>query len=350
MGGEVRLICETDLTASRRAQGWSVTVPEGVEIKIADRPENRRELLEELVGKGNVHVASGLGAYPLPAQATWEALAKGDQVYILSERPRMNGLKAPLKALAYSARGQKLAPRVQGVFAYGALGASFFRRIGFAPEKVFEFAYSVEAASFEFDEISASSDELQLLFVGSELRRKGLDLLIEALSSVSELKPWRLTVVTADDDLTSYQKIASRAHLEKRIVWQQPGPNAEIRRQMRRSDILILPSRFDGWGAVVNEALHAGTRVIVSDKCGSECLLQSTLAGWRFGHRTNVSLERALEQALCAGRQPEANRAVLSTWAASAVGPEAMARYFIGILNAEGRAKTKPPWTLHAGI
>jgi glycosyltransferase involved in cell wall biosynthesis len=34
-------------------------------------------------------------------------------------------------------------------------------------------------------------------------------------------------------------------------------------------DVLVLPSRFDGWGVVVNEAVACGRAVIVTRRCGS---------------------------------------------------------------------------------
>ena len=36
-----------------------------------------------------------------------------------------------------------------------------------------------------------------------------------------------------------------------------------------RADIFVLPSRHDGWGVVVNQALAAGLPIIVSDTVGA---------------------------------------------------------------------------------
>ena len=49
--------------------------------------------------------------------------------------------------------------------------------------------------------------------------------------------------------------------------------NTKVRLAIEEADLLVLPSRFDGWGAVVNEALGAGTPVLVSDLCGSSYLV-----------------------------------------------------------------------------
>lgn len=46
----------------------------------------------------------------------------------------------------------------------------------------------------------------------------------------------------------------------------------EIPSILSNQDILILPSIYDGWGAVVNEALQSGLYVISSNQCGAKDL------------------------------------------------------------------------------
>ena len=50
-----------------------------------------------------------------------------------------------------------------------------------------------------------------------------------------------------------------------------------------QAHVLILPSRKDTWGLVVNEAMAAGLPVIVSSACGCEVdLVENGVSGWRF--------------------------------------------------------------------
>jgi glycosyltransferase involved in cell wall biosynthesis len=48
---------------------------------------------------------------------------------------------------------------------------------------------------------------------------------------------------------------------------------------LRQYDILVLPSRADEWAVVVNEAIHAGCAVIVTDKCGAADLVKHGQCG-----------------------------------------------------------------------
>ena len=63
-------------------------------------------------------------------------------------------------------------------------------------------------------------------------------------------------------------------------------------------DILILPSRHDGWGLVVNEALLQGIPAIVSDKVGAKCLVEVSGAGAVFENENAQALSKILVEIL----------------------------------------------------
>ena len=51
----------------------------------------------------------------------------------------------------------------------------------------------------------------------------------------------------------------------------------QIASYLYSSDVLVLPSSYDSWGTVVNEALQAGCYVIGSEACGACSLLNNNL-------------------------------------------------------------------------
>ena len=59
-------------------------------------------------------------------------------------------------------------------------------------------------------------------------------------------------------------------------------PMERISDIMQQYDVLILPSKHDGWGAVVNEALTVGLYVITSNHCGASYLLKNKQQGMIF--------------------------------------------------------------------
>ena len=59
-------------------------------------------------------------------------------------------------------------------------------------------------------------------------------------------------------------------------------------------DILVLPSKSEAFGAVTNEALLAGCVVIVSDRCGSKCLIRNGINGYVYPFGSVSALSDAI--------------------------------------------------------
>jgi glycosyltransferase involved in cell wall biosynthesis len=63
--------------------------------------------------------------------------------------------------------------------------------------------------------------------------------------------------------------------------------------------VFILPSRYDGWGVVVNQALGAGLPIICSDAVGAGLdLVEQNVNGLRFAAGNASELQRCMEQAI----------------------------------------------------
>lgn len=61
----------------------------------------------------------------------------------------------------------------------------------------------------------------------------------------------------------------------------------KVHQMMHRFDVLVLPSRYDGWGAVINEALQRGLYVICSNRCGAKALVVNDKIGKVFCSKKN---------------------------------------------------------------
>ena len=65
---------------------------------------------------------------------------------------------------------------------------------------------------------------------------------------------------------------------------------------LAQSDVLILPSKSEPWGLVVNEAMVCGMPVIVSETCGCVAdLVKNDLNGFTFDPGNEKELERAMQ-------------------------------------------------------
>jgi glycosyltransferase involved in cell wall biosynthesis len=84
-------------------------------------------------------------------------------------------------------------------------------------------------------------------------------------------------------------------------------PQPALAAELRRADVLVLPSRNDSYGMVVAEALASGTPAIVSEMVGSKDLVCEGATGWIVPVGDAGAL--AERMAWCAGH-PEAVRAL----------------------------------------
>ena len=112
---------------------------------------------------------------------------------------------------------------------------------------------------------------IKLLFLGRfDVYNKGLDILLDAMAT----DPWLRSQATVDivggrthDELRTLEGLVSERGLgdRVRVHWRSDEPSVLL----RNSDLLVLPSRFDGFAQVVTEALMFGTPVVVSTEAGS---------------------------------------------------------------------------------
>ena len=135
----------------------------------------------------------------------------------------------------------------------------------------------------------------RFLFAGAPIRRKGFDLLIEALAAIHERDArFHLRLVGPRGELSA---LAGRL---PRGSWSEAGPRLqrELAAELAAADCLVLPSRSDSFGMVVPEALAAGRPVVVSDQVGAADLVVEGVNGWVVRAGDAVALAERL--AACA--------------------------------------------------
>ncbi len=108
-----------------------------------------------------------------------------------------------------------------------------------------------------------------ILFVGFLIKRKGVDFLLDALPAVlAHLPDYRLVLVGEGPEEETLRRQAEQLGIAHAVEFTGFLPQAEVRRWMRTAQVLVLPSREEGQGVVLLEALASGTPVIGSDVDG----------------------------------------------------------------------------------
>jgi glycosyltransferase involved in cell wall biosynthesis len=134
----------------------------------------------------------------------------------------------------------------------------------------FSIPYHCDLAPFvEIRRDGGSDSPTIFLFCGQMIRRKGVDLLAHAFDRlVSEGFDARLLLVGRKAELEEFIAAACPTTRDK-IYYEGFQAPDELAPYFARADAFVLPSRYDGWGVVVNQALAAGLPIITSDAVGA---------------------------------------------------------------------------------
>lgn len=348
------MVTEWDLSQDRVAQGWTRPDYSPARLIVAPTPHEREKLAGEYARSDSVHIFSGLRAYPQTYRTLCAVSRTDATVGIFAEPGRDNdGLRAYARRLRYRLQAFRWRNRIDFLLATGSTGVEWFRESGFPPERIYPFAYFVAdpspaALNLATPEPNQPSRNppVRFLFVGQLVHHKGLHILLKALGQLGTSPPWLLDLVGAGPNMEEYQELTARLGLADRVRWLGTEDNPAVRARMAQADCLILPSLYDGWGAVVNEALLCGTKVVVSDACGASDLIRHGNLGRVFVSKSCSSLTDAIATVLAEGRLSAEQRAEIRMHARATLSAESGAEYLLAILRhcqGEGGRPT-PPW------
>ena len=173
--------------------------------------------------------------------------------------------------------------RATGIAGIGSRAEADYREI-FPELAHYSIPYYCDLQSFLSEPRPARSfAETVFLFCGQMIERKGVDLLIAAFARIIEKKAnARLLLVGCEADLPKLLAAAG-SETRARITYAGFQPPEELPRFFAQADVFVLPSRYEGWGVVVNQALGAGLPVICSDAVGAGCdLVDEGINGLKF--------------------------------------------------------------------
>ncbi|MGA3172463.1 MAG: glycosyltransferase family 4 protein [Chthoniobacteraceae bacterium] len=139
--------------------------------------------------------------------------------------------------------------------------------------------------------------ETVFLFCGQMIARKGLDHLLQAFTSIAARYPRsRLLLAGREADLPALLATVPEP-ARSRIEYAGFQPPEDLPQIFARADVFILPSRYDGWGVVVNQAIGAGLPVICSDAVGAaHDLVEPGVNGLRFPPGDVPALTQCMER------------------------------------------------------
>ena len=115
-----------------------------------------------------------------------------------------------------------------------------------------------------FESKLSTLEDKTILAAGRLVPQKGFDLLIEAFAKIVDKAPdWKVKIFGAGKDKEMLQDIIAEKHLYNNVLLM--GPTQEIEKELTKSSIYALSSRFEGFGMVIVEAMQCEVPVVSFD-------------------------------------------------------------------------------------
>lgn len=222
-----------------------------------------------------------LTGYYDPAQLLLLLWAKANRVRVV--------MQAESTAADHQRRGWKenfkrwVFGRCDGFFCFGNQSADYLIGLGVSPKKILLRKNAVDNKTIRmaYEQALLTRDEQQrvlglrpdnFVFVGRLIAVKNLPALLSAFAEARTQSPnaanWGLILLgdgTERDALTAQINALGLGD----VIRMLPGrPWFRVPEVLALSNVLVLPSRSEPWGLVVNEAMACGLPVIVSNRCG----------------------------------------------------------------------------------
>jgi glycosyltransferase involved in cell wall biosynthesis len=162
-------------------------------------------------------------------------------------------------------------------------------------EKVVVIPNGVAPEMFSSDNKILLEGKPAILFVGNLSVAKGIDVLLEALVSIRFHFPdVRLHLVGPGKKESYFRNIAQEKGLQSNVIFHGLISHSMVLSYYKASDMVVFPSRHEGFGMVVLEAWASGTPLIASDIPPVKELVTSGTNGILFESGNADSLSNAI--------------------------------------------------------
>jgi len=217
--------------------------------------------------KPDVVVVSGYSSLTTQLVMRWLKWRRMPWIF-WGELPGMRKLGAVRHRMRSFARYPAIA-WPSAIAAIGRVAQREYRTLAYPGCVVKNLPYYTDLEPFLTQPRSTSPDEVRVLYCGQLIERKGVLSLLDSFLALAYEIP-RLTLqLVGDGPLREQLERKVPAALKPRVQFTGFQPVHALPKYFSSADIFVLPSRHDGWGVVVNQALGAGLPLICSDQVGA---------------------------------------------------------------------------------
>lgn len=164
------------------------------------------------------------------------------------------------------------------VIGIGSIAVPEYEALGVDPSRLKMLPYCCDVSRFQAvpaairDRVRHDlgwQQSLVFLFSGQLIRRKGVDLLLQAFLKLAEThSDVTLLILGEGAERAALQSLVPE-QLQSRIRFTGHIPQSQLPDYFAAADVFAFPSRHDGWAVVLNEACSAGLPIIATNQTGA---------------------------------------------------------------------------------
>ncbi len=170
-------------------------------------------------------------------------------------------------------------------------------------------------------QLGIGDDEVVFLFVSYDLKKKGIETLVEAVSQLKQMGNTNFKVmVVGGMPYKALSRQIKTLDIEDKILF--TGPVRSIEAYYANSDVFVLPTYYDACSLVVIEAMASGLPSITTTANGAAGIINDGKDGYIISHPPrSLDLAKKMQlllndekrqqmsrEALCTGRQYSAEK------------------------------------------
>ena len=175
-----------------------------------------------------------------------------------------------------------------GFLVPGRAAQEYVESLGVPPERIVIAPNAVDLSIFSVEADRRGRDGCTFLYVGRFSQEKGVDVLLRAFRDV----PGRLVLAG-----TGPQEEQVRALADDRVELLGHVAREDLPALYASADCLVLPSRSEAWGMVLNEAAAAGLPLVATEAAGGGYdLIEQGVNGYRIPVEDEAALAAALRK------------------------------------------------------
>ena len=344
-----------DMDEAHRKIGWKDHIYPN-EVIVLSRESNPDQKVQSLLAKypDAIHYMNGFRSESRPYLFRYLLTDRKYKLVLWSEIPNLispaqgkrgSWLRLWGIYLLYSLFTLRYQKRIAGYMPLGQVGVKLFKRFGWNEKKLFPSMYCpLNLGETQKKKPWLPGARVRFAYFGRFSRVKGVDMLPTVFSNLGQ-QNWSLDLFGANGNFET--ELIKWAETEKRVRYCGTCPSDEVISHITDYDVIVVPSRYEGWNLLPNESFLASVGVIASDATVSHELIEASGGGIVFSAGKVGEFQKAVEQVLT-------NPELINIWHERVsnyqprILPQRIAEYWVDVLdylcvNTE-RKRPECPW------